>query len=81
MNFTKPETRMPLPSSIKETMMNSHSDASIINMRRIRPNQHRLIMLPKVTSVNKKQAPVTTLTQRDHKHITETKRGRSAQLS
>ena len=50
MNLPKSKTRMPLPSSIKKAMGNSHLNAPIPNMRRVCSNKHCLVMLSKVTS-------------------------------
>lgn len=50
MNFSKSNTRVPLPSPIKETMMNCYPNASITNMSGVCPNKHCLVMLCKVTS-------------------------------
>lgn len=49
MNLPKSQTRLPLSCTIEETMVNSHPNASIINMRWIRSNEHCFIMLCEIT--------------------------------
>lgn len=55
MNLSKSNSWLPLPSPIKETMMNSHPNASVTNVRRVCSNEHSLVMLCKVTSKSQKQ--------------------------
>lgn len=60
MNLPKSKTRLPLPSSIKEAMVDCHSDAPISYMSRICSNEHCLVMLSEVTSGGTEIAEKTT---------------------
>jgi hypothetical protein len=48
MYFSKPYTGMALACAIEETMMNSHPDASIPNMRWVCSYQHCLVMIGEI---------------------------------
>lgn len=48
MNFGKTHPRMALPSPIKEAMMDSYSDTTILVVLGVSPNQHCLVVIEKM---------------------------------